>query len=229
MGPMGDVDVLLTPADYTEETVARIKALAAIFLDLMPQVCQVMKETDTQHERHARVVAYFRLLCTFTVFEEEKLAFAGAWEAYWELFFVIDACHYECDDNKAEMTRYWRHVVEHGEGADRHVLTSNIKLVTDSEEKSARMMDFFVSLRPNKRYLDYNKSSLPDWYRVVELCCLENPRFVEIMSYHRNWDWAVKVRLFVCQRCCVCVCALPLCVVVFILPLCRGCLVVWSS
>jgi hypothetical protein len=102
-----------------------------------------------------------------------------------DLFVRMDCNHYELDENKKELMAFWYRVIRD--------YPSNVELITSNRKLIQRLLDFFVSLRSNERWIQYNSVALPNFYKVLYLCCAESRSFLDELMFHGNWSWAVKV------------------------------------
>merc|ERR1719313_2002711 len=57
-----------------------------------------------------------------------------------------------------------------------------------------KLLDTFVSLRPNERFLLYNREFLPPFYGLLRavIANAAGGACVQVLQTHRNWEWAIR-------------------------------------
>ena len=105
-------------------------------------------------------------------------------------YTVIDLHHWECDETKKELLGYWYAAAIAPQPATGGALAL-------AATHLRRLLDSFVSLRPNSRALEYNREVLPYFYGLMKLV-VEGPdgaTCLQVLLNHRNWEWAIKYLL----------------------------------
>lgn len=59
-----------------------------------------------------------------------------------------------------------------------------------------KLLDTFVSLRPNDLFLQYNLQFLPPFYGLLSaiLASAGGAACAQVLQTHRNWEWALPAR-----------------------------------
>jgi hypothetical protein len=109
----------------------------------------------------------------------ERALFVPHHTEFVHLLCHVDSFHFEADENKAELARFWVHVLQDSPDA--------IKLVAENDKLTTRLMDYFISMRPRQ----YNKASLPAFYQVLLMFC-DYESFLAKLTMHHNFEWAIK-------------------------------------
>lgn len=131
-----------------------------------------------------RLTNYFRLLKWYARSQKEKDMFAAHFGEFTTLFNSVEQLRYVFDENKKEMINFLLHCINDSPG--------NIKLLVSNEKFFPKIMDFFITINQTERCRLYNLSTLPQFYNILEICCLHSQAFLEKLMEHINFDWAVK-------------------------------------
>lgn len=127
-----------------------------------------------------RLTAYARLLRWCVCGPEERRLFVPYNSELYNLIIHVDSMHFEADENKSELVRFWAHVLQGS--------AELIKSIAESEKMTSRLMDFFISMRPRQ----YNKAALPSFYQILLMLCDHDAFVAKIGAPHHNFEWAVK-------------------------------------
>jgi len=69
-----------------------------------------------------------------------------------------------------------------------HIASFNLKM-------SRRLLDFFISIRREERWIAYNGASLPDFYQIIYTYASSPSNKNVLLSellFHKNWSWAIR-------------------------------------
>jgi len=110
-----------------------------------------------------------------------------------DLYALQDGHRFECDETKREMLSFW-----HAATRASFACVAPPPLVAPPPQALSaafhRLLDSFVSLRPNERFLEYNRAFLPSFYGLLRemLDCPGGDDCLRVLVPHRNWEWAIK-------------------------------------
>eukprot|EP01102_Stenamoeba_stenopodia_P020880 TRINITY_DN8287_c0_g2_i1.p1 TRINITY_DN8287_c0_g2~~TRINITY_DN8287_c0_g2_i1.p1 ORF type:complete len:383 (-),score=86.80 TRINITY_DN8287_c0_g2_i1:23-1120(-) len=138
-----------------------------------------------------RLTSYFRLLKYAARTAAHRNLFYQNFKDFFELFTRIDSYRFEVDENKKEALAFWN-AMTNGFSDDpqlkQHIASFNLKM-------SRRLLDFFISIRREERWIAYNGSSLPDFYQIIyTYASIESNTNVLLseLLFHKNWSWAIR-------------------------------------
>lgn len=144
-----------------------------------------------------RLAPYFRT-CAWCACHAGA-AHAPRLELLLEAYTLQDSCRYECDETKREMLGFWYEAVRAclAAGAAAPSVRPPPLLLAEPGTLAVafrRLLDSFVSLRPNERFVEYNRLFLPVFYGLLRsmLDCPEGDACVRVLVGHRNWEWALR-------------------------------------
>lgn len=165
--------------------------LFAYLLSLIPAAKNHTRENRPQNEDMMtsrptapwNLVLFARLLRQFASGPQEIQWFAQHHTDLADLLIRCDQHHFECDENKFEISALWAHVLEGSPDA--------VRWLSRNERVCQALMDYYISIRPGEKYRVYNNNSLPPFYRILNLCC-DHEHFLERLGTHRNFDWALR-------------------------------------
>jgi hypothetical protein len=136
------------------------------------------KSTSAWH-----LVHYARLLRLFVSGAQERQLFAQHQPELADLIIRCDQTHYECDENKHELCTLWSHVLQGS--------PEMVRWIVRNDRLGQSLMDYYISIRPGEKFRSYNNNSLPPFYQILNMCC-DHEVFLERVSMHRNFDWALR-------------------------------------
>ena len=101
-----------------------------------------------------------------------------------------DGHHWECDETKLEMIRLWHDLVRAPQPDGKYGPLA----LASTPASFRKLLDTFVSLRPNERFLQYNREFLPPFYGLLRavLSSPAGPQCALVLQTHRNWEWAIR-------------------------------------
>lgn len=129
------------------------------------------------------LVLYSRLLRHFSTGTQERQWFAQHHTELADLLVRCDQHHFECDENKYELSTLYAQVLESS--------PESVRWLSRNERLCQSFMDYYISIRPGDKYRVYNNSSLPPFYKILNACC-DHEHFLERLATHRNFDWALR-------------------------------------
>lgn len=144
-----------------------------------------------------RLAPYFRA-CSWCACHGSP-AHAPTMELLLEAYMLQDACRYECDETKREMLGFWYDALRNSLDSTTRTTDAPPPPLVQAEPQTLvkafrRLLDSFVSLRPNERFVEYNRSFLPLFYGLLRtmLACPEGDACLKVLVSHRNWEWAIR-------------------------------------
>ena len=140
-----------------------------------------------------RLAPYFRVL-TWCARRTRLAAYEppGGAQQLLELYDVQDGHHWECDEAKKALVQFW-HAAALQMGAVDDV--SPYLELAASPEGFSRILDSFVSLRPQERHVRFNSELLPAFYGLLRAALSFEPAraaCISTLATHRNWEWAIR-------------------------------------
>ena len=105
---------------------------------------------------------------------------------------VQDGHHWECDEAKKQLVLFW-HVA--ALAPQPQSAQSSALALAANPNTFRRLLDSFVSLRPQERHMRYNRELLPPFYGLLHAAMSYEPnrkQCLHTLATHRNWEWAIK-------------------------------------
>jgi ubiquitin C-terminal hydrolase len=142
-----------------------------------------------------RLAPYFRA-CAWCALHASQ-THAPRLELLLEAYSLRDGCRYECDETKYELLMFWFEAMRAGQAAAARNPAGPPSPPAEPgtlAQSFRRLLDSFVSLRLNDRFVEYNRQLLPALYGLLR-CMLDFPEgdaCLRVLVSHRNWDWALR-------------------------------------
>ena len=116
-----------------------------------------------------------------------------------------DTQHIDCDDAKRHMVAFWHAAALSPSQLANGPVHSSALAMAAQAGTFRRLLDSFVSLRPQERNILYNRELLPPFYGLMRAALeyeLIDPATYECQQTlhgHRNWEWAIRYLLIESQ------------------------------
>ena len=193
-------DVVLVGARIGEGGFDALEDLADFLVSLLPRVEAYMEAhsdplvkdgvvLESETGLHTKLVEYFRLLRQIMIRDKSHGAgfcnvFERHWPAFWKVYETMDGKHLVCDENKRALVELWLAAVDKNPGF--------LTLIGSDGAVTARMLDTFISLSPDEKYILYNREALVPWYRLLWMLARTVPAFKAKLAFHQNYEWAIE-------------------------------------
>jgi len=108
------------------------------------------------------------------------------------LYDLQDGHHWDCDDTKLHLLQFWHAAALAQQPA---VATSSALAIAAQPQTFSRLLDSFVSLRPQERNVQYNRELLPPFYGLLRVALSyerHSKDCMQVLAQHRNWIWAMR-------------------------------------
>ena len=139
-----------------------------------------------------KLAAYFRTLTWMARNGAVSTTNIGTLAA---LYDVQDALHIDCDEAKRHLLVFWCTTALSATSTT-PVETSTLALAAQPAT-FRRLLDSFISLRPQDRSMVYNLALLPSFYGLLRAALsfeatLDSNACMQALHTHRNWEWAIR-------------------------------------
>ena len=173
------------------------RAVYDYLLSLLPNICDATKDLglDRGHdasksgfeEAPLRFAPYYRCL---TWFAREKTMPCEPLTPLIACYDAQDGYHWECDETKKQLIHFWHAAAV---GPQPESPQCSALALAAHPNNFRRLLDSFVSLRPQDRHLRYNRELLPPFYGLLRAALHSNVKqCMQCLVQHRNWEWAIK-------------------------------------
>ena len=108
------------------------------------------------------------------------------------LYDVQDGHHWDCDDTKRHLVTFWHSAALAPQLAALH---NSALAIAAHPPTFDRLLDSFISLRPQERNIQFNREFLPRFYGLLHAAVsheTHGPACVHRLVMHRNWVWAIR-------------------------------------
>lgn len=170
----------------TPQTQQRLHEMLRSLFSLFEKTNDYYTPMENKAENSSwKLVKYYRLMKWWCFSRVEKELFMEFFESFTRSFVAWGEQHHNADENRAEITRFMLHIACE--------IPQFNKLMPESKAVGT-IVDFYVSLSPN--LVGYNSVALVPWYTLELLWARASPSFLQKLSAHSNFEWALSNLVF---------------------------------
>eukprot|EP00698_Gefionella_okellyi_P025572 TRINITY_DN9417_c0_g1_i1.p1 TRINITY_DN9417_c0_g1~~TRINITY_DN9417_c0_g1_i1.p1 ORF type:complete len:2658 (-),score=590.22 TRINITY_DN9417_c0_g1_i1:2579-10552(-) len=164
------------------------QSLLGLLMRLKPYLGKEHHITDKVEDlaygtNYWKAAQFLRLLQYCIQAPEDYLAFLTYYGQLFALWDLLNAYHFDCDENKKELV-----VLVHKFIQDK----ANLEHLALDTVRSHQLLDFYISLRPEMRAIQYNNSAQSVFYSIIYELAMFSGTYLGAVSEHNNWNWAIR-------------------------------------